>query len=312
MGTNALSDSQVRLWFSRFREGNWTTQETRGRPCSSEAATQERIEEIREAFDESRAWSLRALSEKLHVPRWTLHEVITDTLNFRQVNAKWVPYELAPSQKETRVAYSRLNLINFNQNKTRLEATVSIDETWISLNRPPEKDQLKQWLQPGEKGTTVAAFNKFGPKRMLILAMDINGICYFELLAPQEKLNGVRYLQFLESLMHRWRGNRRRAVWPLADNARRHRTSIVEAYLANNNIERWLQPPYSPDLNPCDYGCFHQLKRAINGVNYATERDLLSALNTEILEGSRNGKYEAVKKLPESWQRCINVEGEYL
>ena len=69
MGTNALSDSQVRLWFSRFREGNWTTQETRGRPCSSEAATQERIEEIREAFDESRAWSLRALSEKLHVPR---------------------------------------------------------------------------------------------------------------------------------------------------------------------------------------------------------------------------------------------------
>ncbi|MCV6009311.1 hypothetical protein MZO24_017595, partial [Enterococcus faecalis] len=57
-----------------------------------------------------------------------------------------------------------------------------------------EKGQLKQWLQPGEKGTTVAAFNKRGCKQMLMLATDIHGICYFELLAPQGKVNGARYL----------------------------------------------------------------------------------------------------------------------
>ncbi|WP_369124557.1 hypothetical protein [Enterococcus faecalis] len=39
MGTNALSDSQVRRWFSRFRKGNCTTQETRGKPFSSETAS---------------------------------------------------------------------------------------------------------------------------------------------------------------------------------------------------------------------------------------------------------------------------------
>ena len=46
MGTNVLSETQVDLWFSRFRAGNWNTSETRGRPMSSEEVSQAHVEAI--------------------------------------------------------------------------------------------------------------------------------------------------------------------------------------------------------------------------------------------------------------------------
>ena len=151
MGRNALSSATVRVWFARFAQGNWDTKETRGGDQRSSDITQERIEAIENAFDESRAWSLRSLSAKLDIPLSTLHGIITEKLKFRKVNAKWVPYELSPAQMETPVAYCTLNLKDYRQQTTRLTHTVSIDETWVSFYRPLEKDQTKEWRKPGEK-----------------------------------------------------------------------------------------------------------------------------------------------------------------
>jgi transposase len=312
MGTNALSNSAVKFWFARFAEGNWDTTETRGRDHRPSDFTEERIEAVENALDESRAWSLRSLSAKLDIPRSTLHGIIKEKLKFRKVNAKWVPYELSPAQMETRVAYCTLNLKNYRQQTTRLTHTISIDETWISFYRPPEKDQTKEWRRPGEKKTNVALPNTLGPKRMLVLAMDYDGICYYEILEEKEKMDQHRYLQFLKNLMAARRDNRKHQVWLLDDNARPHRTTIINDWIRSQNIQRWLQPAYSPDLSPCDYGCCHALKRAIGGVHYATVAEIRRALDNEITEGNGNGKYQAVRKLPERWGECIALEGGYL
>jgi len=50
----------------------------------------------------------------------------------------------------------------------------------------------------------------------------------------------------------------------------------------------------------------------MGGVQCATKESLRSAIDTEIMEDTQNRKYQAVRKLPERWQRCIDVEGEYL
>ncbi len=180
------------------------------------------------------------------------------------------------------------------------------------MNRPPERDQNKEWRRSGEAASTVAAAKPFGPKRMLILAMDFKGVCYYELLAEKETVNGPRYLEFLKRLMNHWRGNRKGTVWLFDDNARPHRTTIVTEWLEQNKIKRWVQPPYSPDLSPCEYGCFHAFKRAIGGVPYATDQILKDAIDKEIRDGNASGRYTAVQKLPERWERCINNRGEFL
>ncbi|MBJ5570619.1 hypothetical protein JGG62_24785, partial [Salmonella enterica subsp. enterica serovar Typhimurium] len=55
---------------------------------------------------------------------------------------------------------------------------MTIDETWLSLHQPPEKDQAKQWLGTNKQRPTVARPNTPGPKLMLKLAMDYDGIGY--------------------------------------------------------------------------------------------------------------------------------------
>lgn len=147
--------------------------------------------------------------------------------------------------------------------------------------------------EPLEKGTTVTAFNNFRPER--IRAMNMHGIlAYFGLLAPWVKSMEPDISSFFEeSLMHLRRGSRTRDVWVLDDNARLHWTSIVEAGLTNNNIQRWFQPPYSPNLSLFGYGYFHVFKRAVGGV-HATKRDFLVASNSDIVEGRRYGESKAV------------------
>lgn len=158
----------------------------------------------------------------------------------------------------------------------------------------------------------MACEERSSPKLMLVLAMDFNGICYYELLARNETMNGARYLEFLKRLFQKWHANRRHAVWLLDNNARAHRTTQINQWLKANKIQRWFQPAYSPDLSPCDYGCFHQLKRAIDGVSYATKSELRQAFDKEIMEGLQTHKYLAVRALPERWQQYITLEGDYL
>jgi histone-lysine N-methyltransferase SETMAR len=213
---------------------------------------------------------------------------------------------------ESRVVYSTSNLRNYNQEKTRLEHTVAVDETWVSLYRGPERDQAKEWRRPEEKSTSVVVPDRFGRKVMIILAMDIRGICYYEIIAPKEKVNSARYLAFLKRLVAKWGGNRKHELWLLDDNSTVHRAGSILTWLEKNNVNRWLLPTYSPDLSPCDFGCFHQLKRAIGGVQYPHVEALQKAIDNEIRYGNANRKYTAIEKLPERWLQCVNNKGEYL
>ena len=312
LGKGAFTERTVNRWCQRFRDGNFDVEEHRGGDHRSGPQTDVRIGVIREAFEQSRGWSLRSLSAQFGIPRSTCHQIVTEELKMTQKNEKWVPHELSPGQMETRVVYSTCNLRTYNQQKSRLTHTVAIDETWVSLHRPPERDQARQWLQQGEMPSSVAVPNRYGPKVMMILAMDIRGICYYEILSDKEKMDAPRYLELLKRLMDRWPGNRKNTVWVLDDNARPHRTASITQWFEENKIERWLQPPYSPDLSPCDFGCFHALKRAIGGVHYANVDFMKNAIDNEIRIGNANGSYTAVQKLPECWLRCVNTKGEYL
>lgn len=312
LGKEAFDESTVRYWCKKFENGNWSVEDHRGGDYTSGPQTDERLARITEALEESRAWTMRSLSAHTGIPRNTCHLIVTKKLEMKKIMKKWVPHELTPGQMEMRMVYSECNLRNYNQQKTRLEHTVAIDETWVSLCRPPEKDQAKEWLQKGESSTSVAVLDRFGPKVLLILAMDVTGICYYEILPEKETLKGPRYLEFLRRLMDKWHGNRQHRVWLLDDNAKPHRSAAIIQWIEGNQIERWFQPPYSPDLSPCDFGCFHPLKRAIGGQHYPNIEALQIAIDNEVRCGNANGTYLAVQKLPERWLQCVNNKGEYL
>ena len=74
----------------------------------------------------------------------------------------------------------------------------------------------------------------------------------------------------------------------------------------------WVeQPPYSPDLAPCDFFLFPKLKEAIKGTRFQDSEAIKTAVTRElrpILEGS-------FRECVEAWQRrsekCIRAQEYY-
>jgi len=65
------------------------------------------------------------------------------------------------------------------------------------------------------------------------------------------------------------------------DNVPAHFTALVQAFLAKHHITQVWQPPYSPDLAPCDFWLFPQLKLPLKGRRFVnvTVRQYTSSVN---------------------------------
>ncbi|UYV62326.1 hypothetical protein LAZ67_2000108 [Cordylochernes scorpioides] len=87
------------------------------------------------------------------------------------------------------------------------------------------------------------------------------------------------------------------------DNAPAHTSLLVRDFLAKNNTLMKPQPPYSPDLAPCDFFLFPKLKRPMkgrHGIEGGVEKDFFK---NEFLKCFENWKNR--------WHKCIISHGDY-
>ena len=57
------------------------------------------------------------------------------------------------------------------------------------------------------------------------------------------------------------------------DNALAHTLHLMQQFLAKHGTAHLQQPPYSPDLTPCDIFLFARLKKVLKGHRYQTKFD---------------------------------------
>ena len=91
LGEDAFSESHVRRLIRKFRAGDFNIKDQRGGYFTSDAITDERIELVLQAFDQTRAWSLNSLAAEVGIPRSTCHRIITQRLKMSKKLKKWVP-----------------------------------------------------------------------------------------------------------------------------------------------------------------------------------------------------------------------------
>ncbi|EGI66378.1 Mariner Mos1 transposase, partial [Acromyrmex echinatior] len=72
------------------------------------------------------------------------------------------------------------------------------------------------------------------------------------------------------------------------DNAPVHKSLLVREFLAKNNTLMMPQPPYFPDLAPCDFFLFPKLKRFMKGRRYATIEEIKTASKEELNKITKN------------------------
>ncbi|UYV70093.1 hypothetical protein LAZ67_7001761 [Cordylochernes scorpioides] len=95
------------------------------------------------------------------------------------------------------------------------------------------------------------------------------------------------------------------------DNAPAHTSLLVRDLLAKNNTLMMPQPPYSPDLAPCDFFLFPKLKRPMKGRRYATLDEIKTASKEELKKIFKNDFLKCFEDWKNRWNKCIISHGDY-
>ena len=71
-------------------------------------------------------------------------------------------------------------------------------------------------------------------------------------------------------------------------------------------------PPYSPDMAPCDFFLFPELKKMLAGIAYDDEEDLFSTVQGCLKQLSKDGLYHPFEDWVKRCYKCIVQGGGYV
>jgi len=148
---------------------------------------------------------------------------------------------------------------------------------------------------------------------MLIAAVHQNRIIAHQRLPRNRNVNFEVYKEFLEQhLLPEVRRQRIRTPLIIHDNARPHKHQEITAFFARHRWVELKHPPYSPDLNPCDYDLFTRIKTPHKGFRFANEDELTRAYEHTIYDINRKNEAIGISRLPQRWEQVIHYCGEYI
>jgi len=150
-------------------------------------------------------------------------------------------------------------------------SVITGDECWVYEYDQETKQMSSQWSTSSSSPWPKKARQvKSNVKTMLIAFFDIDGLVHHVFIPTGQTVNKEFYktvLQRLHDAVRRHRPEKwRSGNWILHhDNAPAHRAVTTNEFLVKHNILSLPQPPYSPDLAPCDLFLFPQLKKTTKG-----------------------------------------------
>ena len=82
---------------------------------------------------------------------------------------------------------------------------------------------------------------------------------------------------------------------------------LVTDYLTKMGIKTVPQPPYSPDLAPCNFWLFPKLRGCRHETSEKMKEAVIKVIDTRTLEDFHG----ALKKLLERYNKCISAGVDY-
>jgi hypothetical protein len=70
-----------------------------------------------------------------------------------------------------------------------------------------------------------------------------------------------------------------------------------------------LQPPYSPDLAPCDFFLFQKLQTALKGHYFESTENIQMSVTQVLNDSPQNAFQECYKQWQHRWKRCVQAQG---
>lgn len=315
-GESAMKKTSVYEWYKRFQDGreNVEDDERSGRPSTS--TTDENVEKVRAMVMNDRRITIREVADDVGISIGSCHDIFANILGMKRVAAKFVPKLLNFEQKQQRMEVAQESLNEVNVDSDLLKRVITGDETWVYGYDVETKAQSSQWRHPGSPRPKKARQVRSNVKVMLTVFFDFNGIVHHEFLPQGETINKEYYLQVQRRLREAVRRKRpdlwQNNSWLLHhDNAPAHTSLLVRGFLAKNNTVMMPQPPYSPDMAPCDFFLFPKIKKTLKGLRFGSMDNIKSASLKELKAITKIEFQKCFEDWKKRWHKCIISSGDY-
>ena len=95
------------------------------------------------------------------------------------------------------------------------------------------------------------------------------------------------------------------------DNAPAHTSHLLQQFLAKHGTAQLQQPPYSPDLAPCDFFLFPRLKKVLKGHRFEATEDIKGNSTKTLLDIPKEEFAKCFQQRQKRWAKCAAAEGKY-
>ena len=153
-------------------------------------------------------------------------------------------------------------------------------------------------------------------KLLMITFFDTTGMIYMHWVPTGQTVNKDYYVENLRKFRKRFPRKRpvsfKSGQWHFhQDNAAVHNSILVIVYLTKMGIKTVPHPPYSPDLAPCDFWLFPQVKEKLRGCHYETFEEIKESVTKVIDTFTQEDFHGNFQKLLERYNKCIAAGGNY-
>ena len=230
----------------------------------------------------------------------------------RKICAKFVLRVIREDQKEWRCHDSREMVELIDSDPAVLDALVTC---LISCYDPETKRQSSQWKNTESPRPKKARQSKSVHKILMNPFLDSSGMIYMHWVPTKQTVNKEYYAEVLREFRKRFRRKRpayfKFGLWHFhQDNVPVRSYILVTDYLTKMGIKTVPHPPYNPDLDPCDFWLFPNLRGKLGGCRYETIEVMKEAVRKVIDTLTQEDFDGAFRKL---WERykCIAARGDH-
>lgn len=315
---NCPSYETVRKWHKMFCAGSVEVEDAdrSGRP--STACDEDHIARVSALLEEDNRYTCEELASEIGVSSSSIHIILTDKLKKRKIAAKWIPHVLTDQQLNDRMRICASHLRRYRrEGNSFLHRIIAGDETWARSFEPELKSQSAQWLDRGDPRPSKAIRSPSRVKSMHIVFFDVQGLLIDHAVPPGTTVTGNYYIEFIRKHLRPAIRRKRPDLLQqgpiiLHDNAPAHtKREVVQLFNEEYDWEILQHPAYSPDLSPCDFFFFPNVKNELRGRRFSTVEDVNDAFHRECTALARRGCSNGIDGLVKRWRKCVDLHGHY-
>jgi len=233
---------------------------------------------VRTIIRNNRRLTVREIADDCGISVGSCDAILTDDLHMKRVRTQFVLRLLTDDQREQRQTMSR-DLFELH-----VKTCIFLRTMW-QVTSPGSTGTTRRQNSNRHSGSVTSLRDQRRGARYEAKQRSCYG-CFFlfrgyrtSRVRSRRANNKEFYVEVLRRLHESVRRKRpekwRDGDWILHnDNALAHTSHLVQQFLAKHRTAQLQQPPYSPDLAPCDFFLFSRIKKVLKGHRFEATEDI--------------------------------------